>query len=141
MKTAKHNSMIALVAVSFALLFFGSVSSLAADATTSLSTKELKVLLKNVKTPAEHRTIATYYRQRAEAFSKSSKEHFESAELRAKNPAFPALEANMAMHLASGRAIAGSGEVRMQSSQRKQPPWLYCTKTWQQRPSFNRPTA
>ena len=93
MKTAKHNSIIFRLAVCLALLFFGPAYSTAADSTTNLSKKELKALLKNAKTAAEHRTIAAYYRQRAEALSKSSKEHFESAELRAKNPAFPALEA------------------------------------------------
>jgi hypothetical protein len=91
MKTTKYNSTIALLVVCLAVFFFGTVYSTAAD-TKPGNKKELKVLLKNAKTPAEHRTIAAYYRQRAEAFSKTSKEHLESAELRAKNPAFPAME-------------------------------------------------
>ncbi len=93
MKTTKYNSMIALLVVCLAVLVFSPAYSTAANTKSNLSKKELKVLLKNANTPAEHRTIAAYYRQRAEAFSETSKEHLESAELRAKNPAFPALEA------------------------------------------------
>jgi hypothetical protein len=93
MKTAKHNSMIVLLALCFAVLVFSPAYSTATNTGSNLSKNELKVLLKNAKSPAEHRAIAAYYRQRAEAFSRSSKEHFESAELRAKNPAFPAMEA------------------------------------------------
>ncbi len=43
-------------------------------------------------TPAEHRAVAAYYRQRSEALRESSKEHLASAEARAKHPTFAALE-------------------------------------------------
>jgi len=58
-----------------------------------LSKKELKVLLRTAKEPPEHRKIAEYYRQEAQRLPASAKEHTELAEIYAKNPPFPAMEA------------------------------------------------
>ena len=57
-----------------------------------LTKKELKVLLKSAKQPAEHRRIAEYYRQEAQRLTASSKHHAAEAEVYAKNPPFAALE-------------------------------------------------
>ena len=58
-----------------------------------ISKKEFKTLLKTAKEPVEHRKIAEYYRQEAARLTASAKEHEELAEVYAKNPPFPAMEA------------------------------------------------
>ena len=96
MKTAKatHRSVpITLIIICLTLLSFAPAYSAAVESKSSLSKKELKVLLKNARTPVEHRTIAEYYLQEAKRLTASSKEHSELAETYAKNPPFPALEA------------------------------------------------
>ncbi len=93
MKTAHPNSLIAVMIVFLAMLCFAPVSSAATGTNPTLSKNELKGLLKNARTPAEHRTIAEYYRQNAERLTASSKKHAELAEVYAKNPPFPAMEA------------------------------------------------
>jgi hypothetical protein len=50
-------------------------------------------VLKTAKEPVEHRKIAAYYRQEAARLTASAKEHEELAEVYAKNPPFPAMEA------------------------------------------------
>ena len=63
-----------------------------AETNSGLSKTELKTLLKTAKTPAEHREVAAYYRQQSATLRARSKEHLASAERRAKNPTFAALE-------------------------------------------------
>jgi hypothetical protein len=58
-----------------------------------LSKKELKVLLRTAKEPPEYRKIAEYHRQEAQRLIATSKEHAELAEIYARNPPFPAMEA------------------------------------------------
>jgi len=58
-----------------------------------ITKKEFKTLLKTAKEPVEHKKIAAYYRQEAARLTASAKEHEELAEVYAKNPPFPALEA------------------------------------------------
>ena len=92
--TAGHRRIpITLIIICLTLLSFAPAYSAAVESKSNLSKKELKVLLKNARTPAEHRGIAEYYRQEAERLTASSKEHSELAESYAKNPSFPALEA------------------------------------------------
>ncbi len=93
MNTARPNLVIALMIVFLILLTFAPVSSAATGTNPTLSKNELKGLLKNARTPAEHRTIAEYYRQNAKRLTASSKSHAELAEVYAKNPPFPAMEA------------------------------------------------
>jgi hypothetical protein len=93
MKTTRPNSLVVLMIVFLALLSFAPAYSAAVEKTSTLSKKDLKGLLKNARTPAEQRTIAEYYRQDAERLTASSKKHAELAEVYAKNPPFPALEA------------------------------------------------
>jgi hypothetical protein len=75
------------------LLSFAPAYSAAAEKNSTLSKKDLKVLLKSAKTPSEHQRIADYYRQKAQELTASSKQHSEFAETYAKNPPFPAMEA------------------------------------------------
>ena len=93
MKVARPNSRIVLFTVLLALVSFASAYSAAAENNATLSRKELKALLRSAKTPADHQRIAEYYRQRAQQFTASSKQHSELSASYAKNPPFPALEA------------------------------------------------
>lgn len=93
MKTTRPISLIALMIIFLTLLSFAPAYSAAAEKNPTPSKKELKVLLKSAKTPAEHLSIAAYYRQKAQQFTASSKQHSEVAETYAKNPPFPAMEA------------------------------------------------
>jgi hypothetical protein len=93
MNITRFNSLIALVTVFLTLLSFAPAYSAAAENTSTLSKQDLKVLMKNAKTPAEHQKIAEYYRQKAQQLTVSSKQHSELAATYAKNPPFPALEA------------------------------------------------
>ena len=93
MKTARPNSLVVLMIVFLALLSFAPAYSAAAETNPTLSKKELKVLLKSAKTPAEHLSVAAYYRQEAQQLNASSKQHSELAVTYAKNPPFPAMEA------------------------------------------------
>ena len=52
----------------------------------------IKRLTKTATTPEQHRAVAAYYRQRSEGLLASSREHMATAEARAKNPTFAALE-------------------------------------------------
>lgn len=63
-----------------------------AQTNKAITKKELKVLLKTAKTPAEHRTIANYYRQEAQRLTSESQSHAAEAEVYAKHPPFTAME-------------------------------------------------
>ena len=63
-----------------------------AQTNKAITKKELKVLLKNAKTPAEHRKIADYYRQEAQRLTAESQSHAAEAEVYAKHPPFTAME-------------------------------------------------
>ena len=63
-----------------------------AQTNKAMTKKELKVLLKTAKTPAEHRKIADYYRQEAQRLTANSQNHAAEAELYAKHPPFTAME-------------------------------------------------
>ena len=93
MKTARPNSLLVRMIVFLTLLSFAPAYSAAVAADSNLSKKDLKVLVKNAKTPTEHLRVAAYYRQEAQQFNASSKQHSELATTYAKNPPFPALEA------------------------------------------------
>ena len=77
----------AFVIVSLALLSILPAYSVAEQGNPNLNKKELKALLATAKTPAEHRTIAAYYRQRAQTLANKSSEHSAMAEQFAKGPA------------------------------------------------------
>ena len=63
-----------------------------AQESAALNDVVIKSLTKTATTPAQHRRIAAYYRQKSEALRARSREHLTSAEVRAKNPRFAALE-------------------------------------------------
>ena len=63
-----------------------SMPSVAADNSSRLSKKELKVLIATARTPAEHRRIATYYQQQASELRGKAKEHEETAAMYQKQP-------------------------------------------------------
>lgn len=83
------------VAFVLALVLASSLLSTYAGASESqvITKKEFKTLLKTAKEPADQRKIAAYYRQEAARLTASAKEHEELAEVYAKNPPFPAMEA------------------------------------------------
>ena len=70
MKTARTNSSLALIIV-LTLASFTFAYPVAAQSTPTISRKELKVLLKTAKLPAEHQKIAAYYRQEAARFAEA----------------------------------------------------------------------
>jgi hypothetical protein len=100
MKTARGNLSLALI-IALALVTFISAYSAAAQNKTT-SKKELKVLLKTAKGPAEHQKIAAYYRQEAARLTQSAKEHEELAAIYNQNPPNPAMEAK------HGNAVEGA---------------------------------
>lgn len=102
MKTTRSISLTALMIVLLTLLSFTPAYSAAAEKASTLNKKDLKVLLKSAKTPAEHLRIAGYYRQKAQELTASSKQHSELAATYVKNPPFPALEAKHGISFAQG---------------------------------------
>lgn len=92
MKNTRISLLALLTIIALALSSFVPVA-MAAKNKSALSKKELKVLLRTAKEPPEHRKIANYYRQEAQRLTADAKEHTELAEIYAKNPPFPAMEA------------------------------------------------
>ncbi len=92
MKKARRNMFAAVLAISVALLTLAPANSVAGDNKPVISKKELKVLLKTAKEPADHQKIAEYYRQKAQKLRADAKEHAEMAEDYTKNPRFAAME-------------------------------------------------
>jgi|SRR5579859_5145697 hypothetical protein len=91
MKSNRINSFVALLTLTATLLSF-IPASFAADSEKSLSKKEVKALIATAKTPAEHRRIASYYREQTVRLTANAKEHVAMAEEYAKNPTFAAME-------------------------------------------------
>lgn len=91
MKTARTKVSLALI-IALTLVSFTSVYPAAAQNKPTISRKELKVLLKTAKEPAEHQKIAAYYRQEATRLTQSAKEHAELAAIYKQNPPNPAME-------------------------------------------------
>ncbi|HSS96121.1 MAG TPA: hypothetical protein VLK33_03790 [Terriglobales bacterium] len=87
MKTARILSLALAVVLTLVL----SASSYAGTK-ASISKKEVKALIKNAKTSADHQKIATYYRQEAARLNQDSKEHAEMAAIYKDNPPNAALE-------------------------------------------------
>jgi hypothetical protein len=100
MKTAHRKPF----ALAFALVLASSLLSVHAVASENqvITKKEFKTLLKTAKEPVEHRKIAAYYRQEAARLTASTKEHQELAEVYAKTPPFPAMEAKHGSAFAQG---------------------------------------
>ena len=92
MKTERTNLSLTLI-VALVLVSFTSVYPAAAQNQPTISKKELKVLLKTAREPAEHQKIAAYYRQEAARLTQSAKEHRELAAIYEQNPPNPAMEA------------------------------------------------
>ena len=90
MKSNRINSFVALLTLTATLLSF-IPASFAADSEKSLSKKEVKALIATAKTPAEHRRIASYYREQTVRLTANAKEHVAMAEEYAKNPTFAAM--------------------------------------------------
>jgi hypothetical protein len=91
MKTAHRKPFAFVLALVLASSLLSSYA--AASENQVITKKEFKTLLKTAKEPVEHRKIAAYYRQEAAWLTASAKEHEELAEVYAKNPPFPAMEA------------------------------------------------
>ena len=91
MKTARTNSSLALI-IALTLASFTFAYPVAAQSTPTISRKELKVLLKTAKLPAEHQKIAAYYQQEAARLTQGAKEHEELAAIYKTNPPNPAME-------------------------------------------------
>lgn len=90
MKTVQSRLQAVLVIIALALAPFASVYPAAAQTkSTTISKKELKVLLKTATEPADHQKIAAYYRQEAARLTASSKEHAQLAETYAKTVPHP----------------------------------------------------
>ncbi|MGH9551463.1 MAG: hypothetical protein ACRD3W_18905, partial [Terriglobales bacterium] len=92
MKTARTNLSLAWI-FALPLFVFTPVYQSAAQSNPTISKKELKVLLKTAKEPADHEKIASYYRQEAARLRQSAKEHAELAAIYKQNPPNPAMEA------------------------------------------------
>lgn len=67
------------------------IHSVAQDQKPLPTEKELKVLLRTAKEPAEHRRIAEYYRQRAAKLNASSTDHLRAAAVYDYGPSYPAM--------------------------------------------------
>ena len=78
--------------IAFMAMLFASANLAAAGPPQTLTKKELKTLLKNAATPADHLKIASYYRAEAEKLSAISREHANEAIEYAKTTPFPAME-------------------------------------------------
>ena len=101
MKIANHKPLVGLVLI--LCLAFSSLSTFAvASDDQVIAKKEFRTLLRTAKEPVEHRKIAEYYRQEAARLTASAKEHEELAEIYAKNPPFPAMEAKHGTSFAQG---------------------------------------
>ena len=93
MKIAPTNLSLALIIiVALTVASFTSVYPASAQSNPTIGKKELKVLLKTAKEPAEHQKIAAYYRQEAARLNASAKEHQELAGIYEKTPPHPAME-------------------------------------------------
>lgn len=91
MKTAQSRLQAALLIASLTLVSFASVYPAAAQNKRTISTKELKVLLKTAKEPVEHQKIVDYYREQAARLTRSAKEHEELAKLYTEYPPYPGM--------------------------------------------------
>src|SRR6266702_4363180 len=100
MKTAHRMPFALVLTLVSALSLFSTYA--AASENQVITKKEFKTLLKTAKEPVEHRKIAAYYRQEAAHLTASAKEHAELAEVYAKNPPFPAMEAKHGTAFAQG---------------------------------------
>lgn len=80
MKSTRVKLLAILSIIALALSSFVPVVT-AAKNKPVLSQKELKVLLKTAKEPAEHRKIAEYYRQEAQRLTAESEDHAEMGEI------------------------------------------------------------
>ena len=101
MKTARSNSSLALI-IALTLTSFMSVHPVSAQNNPTINKKELKVLLKTAKEPAEHQKIAAYYRQEAARLNQTAKEHEELATIYKQAPPNPAMESK------HGSAVEGT---------------------------------
>ncbi len=80
-----------LVVLAVCLLGIASSSSLSSQPTnpqSRMSKKELKWLIQNAKTTADHQKLAAYYRSQAEHLMKESRKHQELAEAYANRTIF-----------------------------------------------------
>jgi hypothetical protein len=85
MKASRLNLATALILFALALSSLTS-GSFAAEKQQTLSKKELMVLLKTAKEPADHRRIAEYYRQQAQRLNAESKYHEEMGSIYKEHP-------------------------------------------------------
>ncbi len=86
MKSTRINLLAILTIIALALSSFVPLATAAAKNNPVLSKKELKVLLKTAKEPAEHRKIAEYYRQEAQRLTAESEYHAEMGEIYKNRP-------------------------------------------------------
>jgi hypothetical protein len=91
MKTAQSHLQAALLIASLSLASLVSVYPAAAQNQRTISTKQLKVLLKTASEPADHQKIADYYRQEAARLTQEAKQHADLAKLYTENPPYPGM--------------------------------------------------
>lgn len=90
MKTARTHLSLALM-FTLTLVLFMSVYPAAAQNKRTISTKQLKVLLKTASEPADHQKIADYYRQEAARLTQDARQHADLAKLYTENPPYPGM--------------------------------------------------
>jgi len=101
MKPARTHSSLALI-IALTLISFMAVHPVSAQKSPTINKRELKVLLKTAKEPAEHQKIAAYYKQEAARLNQTAKEHEELATIYKQTPPNPAMESK------HGSAVEGT---------------------------------
>lgn len=90
MKPARINPFSALLVLTLAFSSLVPIS-MAANSKSVVSKKELKVLLRTAKEPADHRKIAEYYKHEAVELIKTAKEHEDLAKIYDEHPEYPSM--------------------------------------------------
>lgn len=84
MKRLFNKSSVPVMVIAFALTLV--LTSVAAQKSVKLSKQELKALIANAKTPADHEKLAAHYRAEAEHLKAEQEDHAEEAAAYFKDP-------------------------------------------------------
>lgn len=103
MKNGNH--LPATLVIAFAI-FLAADFPAVAQSNQTISKKEVRVLLKTARLPADHEKIAAYYRQEAARLTASAKEHRELAAIYQRTPS------NAAMEAKHGASVEGASHCR-----------------------------
>ena len=85
MRAVRINLLAKLIIITLAFIAFIPIC-IAAESKQVLRKKELKVLLRIAKEPAEHRRIAEYYRQQSQRLTSEAKYHEEMGKIYEQHP-------------------------------------------------------